>query len=123
MKQPVSNVVSGKRAEAFARLDALPRKKIRNLPYARIAGLATTSEVFVRAWIEERGHTDLMRLNEVRRNEVFALLDALPSEWIRDSSLYAISRMARTSILYVRTWAKARGLDKIIGRNNKTTYR
>jgi hypothetical protein len=113
-RNPRSDAMWHKRAEAFARLDALPRKALRSMSSPRIASLAMTTEVFVRAWIEARNHTDLMRHNPVIRDAVFARLDALPIEQVRGRSLYQVSRMARTSIPYVRTWIKARGLHRLI---------
>lgn len=113
-RSPLSDAMWRKRAEAFARLDALPRKALRSMSSSRIASLAMTTEVVVRAWIEARNHTDLMRHNPVIREAVFARLDALPLQQIRGRSLYLVSRMARTSIPYVRIWIKARGLHRLI---------
>lgn len=115
MEKTTSNALWHRRAEAFARLDALPRRAIRGLPYARVAGMAMTTEVLVRAWVEERGHTDLIRINTTQRDAVFARLDALPVEQLRAASLHQLSRWGRTSILSVRAWIKVRGLDKIVG--------
>lgn len=114
MSRHRSNAVKQKRDAAFARLDALPHVTLCGMPHQRIAGLATTSVVFVRAWIEARGHTDLIRINVTNRDAVFARLDALPIERIRGLPLVGVSGLARTSIPHVRAWVAARGLQRLL---------
>jgi hypothetical protein len=71
------NLRQMRRETAFAMLDAISLNDLAGCTLTRAACLATTTPVYVRAWIEERGHRDLLatppswRLRRSRRRSTF----------------------------------------------------
>jgi hypothetical protein len=62
------------------------------------------------------GGTAIINLRQIKREEVFQRLDAIPIELLRHATWTRAAAMADTTITFVQLWVATRGYQGLIGK-------